>query len=93
MNEIFLDGCSMTSKETAHTYIKERLNFPPYYGDNLDALWDILTTYSNAISIYLINEEALNNNLGEYGMLLKGVFQDAAYENDNIHFVVLTEEN
>lgn len=93
MNEIFLDGCSMTSKETAHTYIKERLKFPPYYGDNLDALWDMLSTYSNTISIYLVNEKALNENLGEYGRLLKGVFQDAAYENDKIHFTVVTEEN
>lgn len=93
MNEIFLDGCSMTSKETAHTYIKQRLNLPPYYGENLDALWDMLSTYSNTISIYLINEEALNENLGEYGNLLKEVFQEASNENDNINFAVITEEN
>lgn len=93
MNEIFLDGCSMTSKEAAHSYIKEKLNFPAYYGENLDALWDVLSTYSNTVSIYLINEEVLNKNLGEYGRLLTGVFQEAAYENDNIHFAVITDDN
>lgn len=92
MNEIFLDGCSMTSKEAAHSYIKEKLNFPSYYGKNLDALWDLLSTYSDTISIYLIHSEALNESLGEYGKLLTGVFQEAAYENDNIHFVVITED-
>lgn len=93
MNEIFLDGCSMTSKEVAHSYIKEKFNFPSYYGENLDALWDLLSTYSNTVSIYLINEDVLNKNLGEYGKLLTGVFQEASYENDNIHFVVITSDN
>lgn len=89
MNEIILDGCSMTSKSAAHKYIKELMNFPEYYGENLDALWDLLSTYSEIISIYLINEEAFDENLGEYGKLLLGVFQEAAYENDNIHFAVI----
>lgn len=93
MNEIILDGCNMTSKSSAHKYIKNIMNFPDYYGENLDALWDLLSTYSDTISIYLINEDILNENLGEYGNLLIGVFQEAAYENDNIHFAILRKEN
>lgn len=90
MNEIILDGGRMTSKSAAHKYIKELMNFPEYYGENLDALWDLLSTYSEAISIYLINEGNLNENLGEYGKLLMGVFQEAAYENAKIYFEVIT---
>lgn len=88
MEKIILDGTLMTSKTAAHKYIKEQLCFPDYYGENLDALWDLLSTMKREISIYLINEAEMIENLGEYGRLLEGVFQDASYENDSICFVI-----
>ena len=30
------------TRETAHTYLKEILHLPDYYGRNLDALYDCL---------------------------------------------------
>ena len=36
MNEIVLYGEEM--KENPHEYIKEKLDFPDYYGENLDEL-------------------------------------------------------
>lgn len=87
MKEIILDGKEMSDKAAAHKYIKKQMNFPDYYGENLDALWDLLSTTSTSISIYLINEQEMINNLGEYGGLLIGVFQDASFENDSICFI------
>lgn len=78
MNEIFLNAKKMTSKKEAHKYIKKMLDFPEYYGENLDALWDILSTKSRIISIFLLHEEKLHENLGNYGKLLIEVFNDAA---------------
>lgn len=92
MKKIILDGKLMTSKNVAHKYIKEQLDFPDYYGENLDALWDILSTTSTPISIYLKNEKEMILNLGEYGNLIIGVFQDASYENDSICFIKNFEE-
>ena len=89
MEKIILDGKLMTSKVAAHKYIKGQLCFPGYYGENLDALWDLLSTMSREISIYLTNEAEMIENLGEYGKLLMGIFQDASYENDSICFVVI----
>ncbi len=92
MIEIILDGSKMTSNDAAHKYIKECMNFPEYYGENLDALWDLLSTWAAETTVYLLNEEKMHENLGEYCELLKGVFQEAAYENDNICFVVSADE-
>ncbi|MFA9422999.1 MAG: barstar family protein [Sedimentibacter sp.] len=88
MEKIMLDGSKMTSKSTAHKYIKEALNFPIYYGENLDALWDMLSTISIPTSIYLTNEDKLKENLGEYGELFIDVFQEASCDNDNICFSI-----
>lgn len=80
MDGIFLDGRKMSSKEEAHKYIKEMLNFPDYYGENLDALWDLLSTNSEVKSIYLLHEDKLYEYLEEYGKHMVGVFQEAKSE-------------
>ena len=35
---IVLDALYMDEKETAHRYLKEKMQFPDYYGGNLDCL-------------------------------------------------------
>ncbi len=89
MEEIFLDACQMTSKSDAHNYIKKMLNFPDYYGKNLDALWDLLSSRSKMTSILLLHEEKLYENLGEYGKKLAEVFKEAAKTNPCIEFMVI----
>ena len=37
-----LDASKMTDKAASHAYLKEVLNLPEYYGNNLDALHDCL---------------------------------------------------
>ena len=43
MKQITLDGNRLSDAATVHTYLKEMLDFPEYYGNNLDALYDCLT--------------------------------------------------
>ncbi|SHH19033.1 barstar family protein [Clostridium grantii] len=86
MKEIILDGKIMTSVEVTHDYIKNTLDFPNYYGGNLDALWDVLTTISKPLKVILINKIDLENNLGAYGEKLLEVFLEAEEENNNFSF-------
>lgn len=41
--KFILDAEKLNERETAHAYLKEIFDFPDYYGNNLDALYDCLT--------------------------------------------------
>ena len=43
MKQIILDGNTLADAAKVHDYLKESLDFPEYYGKNLDALYDCLT--------------------------------------------------
>ena len=43
MKQITLDGNLLSDISTVHEYLKEMLDFPEYYGKNLDALFDCMT--------------------------------------------------
>ena len=88
MNAIILDGKKMTNREEGHNYLKEMFDFPDYYGKNLDALWDILTSMSEPIAIKLVNKNSLIENLGTYGENIVTVFLDATKSNPNITFII-----
>ncbi len=81
MKEIKLDGAKMLDKETTHAYLKEKLSLPEYYGANLDALWDCLSTDFSQKKITILNSEIIYSNLGTYGKSIIELFEDLAEEN------------
>lgn len=82
MDTIILNGQAMITVEISHHYLQQKLGFPDYYGSNLDALWDLLTTISQPLIIKLVETQTMRNNLGEYGEALLTVFKEAAKENE-----------
>ncbi len=84
--KILLDGRRMGSPAEAHNYLKEAMNFPDYYGENLDALWDMLTTIDHPIFVVLNFSGRMRESLGEYGKKLISTFKEATRENPNLHF-------
>jgi ribonuclease inhibitor len=88
MRKIVLDGKKMCNKEYVHTYLQETLQIPGYFGKNLDALWDVLSTCDLLLVIELIHEQEMLEGLGTYGQAMLRVFSDAAEANENIRFTV-----
>lgn len=67
-------------KEEGHDYLMDVLNFPEYYGKNLDALYDCLCEIN--CEIELINSSDVEGEIIE-------TFKDAARENDFLKFEIL----
>ncbi len=88
MKEIVISGSHMTSIEAAHEYIARKLNFPTYYGGNLDALWDVLSTLSEPMKVTMIHLDKLHSCLGQFGEDLVNVFIEAALNNEHLHFEI-----
>ena len=86
--KVRLSEKDMKNKDYVHLYIKHQLDNNEYYGNNLDALWDVLMSYSSKIEIRLIDKESLIANLEDYGYALIDVFEDASKENKNVIFEI-----
>ncbi len=82
MREIELNGKRMTSEAAAQDYLFDMFDFPQYYGDDLEGLYDALADIIEETHVSIINREYMENS--SYGSRLIWVFEDAASDNDNL---------
>ncbi len=62
-----IDGRDFENIEVLHDVLKDKLDFPNYYGRNLDALWDCLAGWVDLpLTLVLINFEFSKKFLGSY---------------------------
>lgn len=77
MHCIELDGKLI--KKDGHDYLKKSLNFPDYYGKNLDALYDCLTDIGVDTVIVLKNKDYVSYEIVD-------TFIDASEKNSFLKF-------
>lgn len=85
--KICIDGAKMTDRSAAHAHLAEQLGFPEYYGNNLDALYDLLTERGEETLLCLENSTQMMENLGPYGGALRSTLFHAALHNPALEFV------
>ena len=84
MKTIILNGLDIISMSDIHNIFSEELNFPEYYGRNLDALYDCLSEVTEEVEIVIKEREELSENLGISFDRLCNLLVDISEEYDNI---------
>ena len=77
MKYAMIEGAAVGSMDRLHRLLAEQLDFPDWYGGNLDALYDCLTDLEQDVTITL-----------QYPALQPGLYRvltDSAEENPHIH--------
>lgn len=87
--QVVIDGNKMKDKQTLHAYLKEQCKFPEYYGNNLDALYDVLTDRSEPLEIKVEHAEELKELLCGYGEAFIETLEDAAASSKNITLEII----
>ena len=63
MQYVFLNGAHIRSNAELHAAFADALDLPEEYGNNLDALHDVLTDRAQPLGIVIVNETLLREHL------------------------------
>ena len=84
MKTITIDCSGITDPKALHRMLARGLDFPQWYGHNLDALYDCLTDIREPVFVRLLDWHTAESRLGSYGQTVRRVWEDAAEENPHI---------
>ena len=85
MERIVMECGEIRTKEDFHNALAKALDFPSWYGGNLDALHDLLTEIGSDTTLQLHSWADAETALGPYGSRLEKVMAMSALENPNLH--------
>ena len=79
MKTFKIDGQKLTDWKTFHSEFKKELNFPDYYGENMDAWIDCVDDIADQpILLQIINSGVLKKKAPD---LLKAILEGSAFVN------------
>ena len=87
MDIINLDFSNCNYISEIHKELKNKFDFPEYYGENLDALWDCLDYYTSQNLIVMISGfQIIEKQFDDYASKIKEVFKRVSLNCPNIQF-------
>ena len=84
MKQITFDCEGLLTAAAFHDALAENMDFPEYYGKNLDALFDCLTEIGDDTELIFHNWHKLAYNLKDYSEKILYVFHCACQENPQL---------
>ena len=90
LNKVVIQGSKLTYKKKLHQILKQKLKFPDYYGENLDALWDCLTTdIKLPLTIEWVDFQESKALLGDYAENTLEIFNAAEkFTGEKLHIII-----
>lgn len=95
MKTIEINLGNVRTREEFHEEVSQKLNFPDYYGRNLDAMYDCLTDIMEPVEINFYGVEKCresSSEMSKYIESLKRMLADASDVADNLVINLLDEE-
>lgn len=89
MKEVTIDCRGFVARSDLHRAFAGALSFPDWYGNNLDALHDQLTSIGEPTRLLLLHWEAAEASLGRYAQGARRAILDAAGENPHLSVLFL----
>ncbi len=89
MKSIVIDFSECKYPLDLHNELSEKLELPEWYGNNLDALWDMLTGFIETpvtITVIFKPETKSAENLNESVLKIIETFKEASEEDEEIKF-------
>ena len=84
MKQCIVDCSAVRNPEEFHDYLVGVLTLPDWYGTNLDALYDCLTSITEETHITLLHFDQLEDMYAGF----RDVFEDAADSNPRIQITI-----
>ncbi|MBE5828224.1 MAG: hypothetical protein E7305_02045 [Butyrivibrio sp.] len=85
MEQVFyIDLKGISTKEELHALLRKELPLPEYYGDNLDAFYDVLTEQGEGWNLIFYNVATITSDIADYLPKLKKMCERAASECENL---------
>jgi ribonuclease inhibitor len=89
MRIVNIDTTSCSTPDQLHEVLRQQLDFPAYYGKNLDALWDCLTGWVQMpLTVEWCGIAEARQTIGDYVDKVLETFQQAEQEVEGFKIIV-----
>ena len=89
MHKVVFDFKNINNRDEFYSELRKKIEVPDYFGDNLDALWDIITSREIKLPLEIIFRN-FNRSRNSYFRKIEELFNDAEIEmNGEIRFKIL----